>query len=340
MASLLLLASGLPVVSCFADFADGESDIQTRVHGAYDTITSTYNLPADSAVYVYARSVEFAEEQGGGFGGGVGSDFPQTSFSYWVVPVRIDFRLVNNSDSFYKISGFSFDIHNYNSSAFINLYNYDFGGLTVASITRPSDLANQVQRWSMIPDGGFLSLAPGQSVYYSGYIYYAIPVDLYGSQIVQQFQVISLTGAVMDAVDNNQGATAGGQQEIIDNIQDQYDTDSGQQDAITGDVNTAVDDIGNIGIFSFLIDFSKQLVGVFSSGSDSTSLTLPGFSITVDGEQHTVWEAQVYDLSSLEGPFAVLLAAMRLGTSVVVIGALISYLFGLYEHIFAGSEEY
>lgn len=340
MALLLLLVSGLPVGFCFADFADGEPDIQTRVHGDYNTITSTYNLPSDSSVYVYARSVEFYPQQGGAIGGGTGDLYPTQDSFYSTIPVRIDFRLVNNSDSYYKITGFTFDIHNYNSSAIINLLNYDFGGLTVASVTRPSNLANQVQRWSMVPDGGYLSLAPGQSVYYSGYIYYGYPDKVSAIDCVHQFQVISLSGQVMQDVESNQGATAGGQQQIIDNIQDQYDTNSGQQDAITGDVNTAISGIENIGLFSFLIDFSKQFVGVFSSGDDSTALTLPGFSITVDGQQLTVWEAHTFDFASMEGPFAVLLAALRLGTSVVVIGALISYLFGLYEHIFAGGEQY
>lgn len=331
----MVFGSVLGFSSASAEFADGEPDIQTRVHGDYNTITSTYNLPSDPSVYVYARSVEFYPQQGGAIGGGTGDLYPTQDSFYSTIPVRIDFRLVNNSDSFYKITGFSFDIHNYNPSAIINLLNYDFGGLTVASVTRPSDLANQVQRWSMIPDGGYLSLAPGQSVYYSGYIYYGYPDKVSAIDCVHQFQVISLTGAVMDAVDNNQGATAGGQNKIDQSIHDQYNASDEDKNDISGSVSDSVDEIGNIGIFSFLISFLQQFIGVFQE-TGSTALTFPGFSIASGGVTYQVWESHTFDFASLEDDFGALLAAVRLGTSVIVIGAFIDYLYRLYEHIFGG----
>lgn len=313
-----------------------DTDVSLYSFQEYDSYTATIRMNNIPELYMYGRLTEFYPVQGGVVGGGTGGDYPTQDNFYSLVPVRIDFRMVNNTDRYYQVQGFSFDVITPSSSSLINLVNYDFGDFFVSSVLNPS---STVQRFAITPSGGYFVVAPNSSYYFTGYIYYAYPNSVM-PDVVSDFSFYSISGQNSSATSDNQGATAGGQQEIVDNIQDQYDTSSGQQDEISGDVDDAVSGIENIGLFSFLIDFSKQFVGVFSSGDDSTALTLPGFSITVDGQQHVVWESQTFDLSTMEGPFAVLLAAMRLGTSIVVIGALISYLFGLYEHIFAGSEQY
>lgn len=233
--------------------------------------------------------------------------------------------------------------------------NYDFFKiqLNLSSVDNLAYYLSDVE----LPDGWFLDMAlsnDGKPVLYlrppyvmtvSPHNYYTVRFRLYfysSSAIgLSSVSFVSYPSVEFgDFVTSGLPSTVEGQEQIKNAINDQYDTNSGQQDAITGDVNTAISGLENIGLFSFLIDFSKQFVGVFSSGDDSTALTLPGFSISVDGEQLTVWEAHTFDFATMEGPFAVLLSALRLGTSVVVIGALISYLFGLYEHIFAGGEQY
>lgn len=344
MALLLLLVSGLPVGFCFAEFVDGDTDtlIQPYSFVGVSSYTDTYNFPDDTGLFCYGRSFPFQPVQGDVATGGTGSDYPSSVRPGFKVPVFVSLKFTNNTDFYYDISSVTFSLHMKEALDFnVSLTGISVDDWRVASIARPSAGKMYVQQITLVPGSGVMTLQPGQTYTLVLDLSYFLNTSTFSSSaFYDSFDVVSFAAVKVDDVDNSQGATAGGQQQIIDNIQNQYDTNSGQQDAITGDVNTAISGIENIGLFSFLIDFSKQFVGVFSSGDDSTSLTLPGFSITVDGEQLTVWEAHTFDFATMEGPFAVLLAALRLGTSVVVIGALISYLFGLYEHIFAGGEQY
>lgn len=349
MALLLLLVSGLPAGFCFADFSDeipdlddlGDLDSSAIQPYSFDRVMAWSNVLQDSnnaQVSIYGR----AHLLGGWMWKNVSvnnNTSVNTRSNLYALETKIQIRLINHSEQWQRFSSLTFRLHTSKGSDYVfYALDYNLDGWACASVSRPSGLANQVHQWTFIPESNYIDVAPGQTIIFDGSIWYGC-VDG-PSGCVDGFEMTSFACAPIDVKDNEQGATAGGQQQIIDNIQNQYDTNSGQQDAITGDVNTAISGIENIGLFSFLIDFSKQFVGVFSSGDDSTALTLPGFSITVDGEQLTVWEAHTFDFATMEGPFAVLLAALRLGTSVVVIGALISYLFGLYEHIFAGGEQY
>ena len=73
------------------------------------------------------------------------------------------------------------------------------------------------------------------------------------------------------------------------------------------------------------------LSGLVTAGS--TTLTFPAFAIAVQGTDYQVWQEHTFDLSQLDGWFSGLMAAVRLATSVVVVGAVIHYLQSVYKDV-------
>lgn len=82
---------------------------------------------------------------------------------------------------------------------------------------------------------------------------------------------------------------------------------------------------------SYVDTLFSGLSGLVTAGS--TTLTFPAFAIAVQGTDYQVWEEHTFDLSQLDGWFSGLMAAVRLATSVVVVGAVIHYLQSVYKDV-------
>ena len=136
--------------------------------------------------------------------------------------------------------------------------------------------------------------------------------------------------AVVDAI-NSQG------QAIQDKIDDQYAVGQEQTDAIGGfggEMAGSVED--KLGPLDYASQVSDQLVGLLSTPPGDPVLTLPAFSLTVDGQQHNVWGAQSYNLDELESTFGPLLTVVRFATVALVYFAFIRYLHGVWTSIVHG----
>lgn len=130
-----------------------------------------------------------------------------------------------------------------------------------------------------------------------------------------------------DALD--QSITDAGQG-VQDKIESQFDTSQGSE------VGSAAQDFADqaaesLGVVSYIDTLFSGLSGLVISGS--TTLTFPAFAIAVQGTDYQVWQEHTFDLSQLDGWFSGLMAAVRLATSVVVVGAVIHYLQSVYKDV-------
>lgn len=134
------------------------------------------------------------------------------------------------------------------------------------------------------------------------------------------------TQSIKDAIDHQ-----------TDVIEDQYSVGQEQTDAIGGfggQMAGAVED--KLGPLDYASQVSDQLVGLLSTPPGDPVLTLPAFSLTVDGQQHNVWGAQSYNLDDLEATFGPLLTVVRFATVSLVYFAFIRYLHGVWTSIVHG----
>lgn len=149
--------------------------------------------------------------------------------------------------------------------------------------------------------------------------------DFFRGNINLQFAAASedQSESVKDAV-NSQG------QAIQDKIESQYDTSQGS------DVGSSAQDFADqaaesLGVVSYVDTLFSGLSGLVTAGS--TTLTFPAFAIAVQGTDYQVWQEHSFDLLQLDGWFSGLMAAVRLATSVVVVGAVIHYLQSVYKDV-------
>lgn len=158
--------------------------------------------------------------------------------------------------------------------------------------------------------------------------------DIVGSSSKKQFGYIGQlsiqslgdysTGTnVSDSV-NSQG------QAIQDKIESQFDTSQGSEvgSAAQGFADQAAE---SLGVVSYIDTLFSGLSGLVTAGT--TTLTFPAFAIAVQGTDYQVWQEHTFDLSQLDGWFSGLMAAVRLATSVVVVGAVIHYLQSVYKDV-------
>lgn len=119
-------------------------------------------------------------------------------------------------------------------------------------------------------------------------------------------------------------------QAIQDKIDEQYDISDASQvgEAAQGFADQASE---SLGVVSYVDTLFSGLSGLVTAGS--TTLTFPAFAIAVQGTDYQVWEEHTFDLSQLDGWFSGLMAAVRLATSVVVVGAVIHYLQSVYKDV-------
>ncbi len=113
-------------------------------------------------------------------------------------------------------------------------------------------------------------------------------------------------------------------------IESQFDTSQGSE------VGSAAQDFAeqaseSLGVVSYVDTLFSGLSGLVTAGS--TTLTFPAFAIAVQGTDYQVWQEHTFDLSQLDGWFSGLMAAVRLATSVVVVGAVIHYLQSVYKDV-------
>lgn len=131
---------------------------------------------------------------------------------------------------------------------------------------------------------------------------------------------------VVDAINNQTGEINKNHDETMGKIDDVTDFDEQEQSDLTGAVDGASDQIKDkLGILSFGDHVLDHFFGIFDAVSGSPGITLPGFSIEVDGVQHVVWTDQVFDLSTIEDKFGPLMTAVHFATSFLVYAALVMY---------------
>ena len=119
-------------------------------------------------------------------------------------------------------------------------------------------------------------------------------------------------------------------QGIEDKIEDQYNTS--QSSELGSSAQDFADQASeSLGVVSYVDTLFSGLSGLVTAGS--TTLTFPAFAIAVQGTDYQVWEEHTFDLSQLDGWFSGLMAAVRLATSVVVVGAVIHYLQSVYKDV-------
>lgn len=172
-----------------------------------------------------------------------------------------------------------------------------------------------VQTWS--------ALTPGTlSVYYCSL------------QALTGFTKDDSSADIIAAIENqtgelDQSITDAGQG-VQDKIESQYDTSQGSEvgSAAQGFADQAAE---SLGVVSYVDTLFSGLSGLVTAGS--TTLTFPAFAIAVQGTDYQVWQEHTFDLSQLDGWFSGLMAAVRLATSVVVVGAVIHYLQSVYKDV-------
>ena len=119
-------------------------------------------------------------------------------------------------------------------------------------------------------------------------------------------------------------------QGVQDKIESQYDTSQGSDvgSAAQGFADQAAE---SLGVVSYVDTLFSGLSGLVTAGS--TTLTFPALAFAVEGTEYQFWEEYTFDLAQLDGWFAGLMAAVRLATSTVVVGAVLHYLQLVYKDV-------
>lgn len=143
---------------------------------------------------------------------------------------------------------------------------------------------------------------------------------------ITSLKIQATDNSVVDAINNQTDEINKNHDETMHKIDDVTDFDEQEQSDLTGAVDGASDQINaKLGILSFGDHVLDQFIGIFDAAAGSPGITLPGFSIEVDGVQHVVWTDQVFDLSSIEDKFGPLMTAVHFATSFLVYAALVMY---------------
>lgn len=119
-------------------------------------------------------------------------------------------------------------------------------------------------------------------------------------------------------------------QGVQDKMESQYDTSQGSEvgSAAQGFADQASE---SLGVVSYVDTLFSGLSGLVTAGS--TTLTFPALAFAVEGTEYQFWEEYTFDLAQLDGWFAGLMAAVRLATSTVVVGAVLHYLQLVYKDV-------
>lgn len=267
MAALLAAALFLCSVPVFAEFddssyfEDGDFLVSPFSWGTITNWTDTLNWSEDSSVYIYTRAI-LSDPLSWVV---VGDNYDYLNAQGRML--KLQFRFVNNSNEWVRFSSFSFDVSSESTEYSSFLVDYQFDNWVMASATRPTGTGNLVQRWSMFPTEGYFDVAPGQTIVCSGYLLYSNFDHV--QQIVTDFSLNSFACQYINEVDNEQSATAGGQQAIEDAINDNHQDTVDQfeqatnpdQAQATTDVDNAASDLESFedGIFTDINTYKADL---------------------------------------------------------------------------------
>lgn len=263
-------------------------------------------------------------------------------------------KAFNNNGSFSGVSGGYIRVDNMNGTYYFKkdqVYairlSFSFGGQSLD----PTSLSFFDSSWgrpfeilSSRPD--MVCFCPTKDFELNGsYFQYGFgqSINVVNSSLgVRYFSVQSLVGFTRDssgadiiaAIENqtgelDQSITDAGQG-VQDKIESQFDTSQGAE------VGSAAQDFADqaaesLGVVSYIDTLFSGLSGLVTAGS--TTMTFPAFVIAVHGTDYQVWQEHTFDLAQLDGWFSGLMAAVRLATSVVVVGAVIHYLQSVYKDV-------
>lgn len=157
-------------------------------------------------------------------------------------------------------------------------------------------------------------------------------VEKGSSEEVILSQILSKLSQMESSINNSIGNAAGNivdsvgnaADSITDSIENQYKVEE-NEDFGVGDIQEQVNQ--KLGVLNFGADTLNNFLGLFSpSNAGDTSITFPGFSITVQGVKYQVWNDKQFDLSFLDQHFGVLMTAVRTITVLSVWLAVLQYL--------------
>lgn len=121
-------------------------------------------------------------------------------------------------------------------------------------------------------------------------------------------------------------------QNIINAVKSLFIPSDDELSSFMGDMKDFLTD--KLGFLAYPFEILGKLVDLVAKTGSST-LTLPGFSIM----GHTVWDEITYDLSDGLSPFSTLLDAIKVGTSVIIVGAFLMYCQKKFNEVLGGASE-
>lgn len=290
-------------------------------------VMTNYNTSAsaDSKQYYVVNRVKWQNR--------VGSDFIDKVFVNNQSEILVNLKVDGDWSSGAHIP-FKFTFSGHTSPVLKAGVKYNLSGYVVGATSKDTFTWNAAFGTIPINNGYFssdftlssdLNLGDSSDGQYTFFTCY----DSSGVELQVQSLVISAVyddSDVVDAINNQTDDMNKNHDETMDKIDDVTDFDDKEQSDLTGAVDGASDQINEkLGILSFGDHVLDQFIGIFDAAAGSPGITLPGFSIEVDGVQHVVWTDQVFDLSSIEDKFGPLMTAVHFATSFLVYAALVMY---------------
>ena len=124
---------------------------------------------------------------------------------------------------------------------------------------------------------------------------------------------------------------------INNNYQDLTRPSDSAVDSASGTLSDTSDVTDKTGLFTSIDNLTQGVFNLFSNPG-STTLTFPGFGMSINGVSYDVWADTTYNLSDIDDKFNGLMSVVRFATSLLVYLALIRYLINTYHRIFGDGE--
>lgn len=291
-------------------------------------VMTKYNTSAslDSKQYFVVNRVKWQNR--------IGSDFIDSVFVNNQTEIYVNLKVAGDWSSNGAHVPFKFTYSGHTSPVLKAGIKYNLSGYVIGATSKDTFTWNSAFGTIPINNGYFsadftpssdINLGDNSDSQYTFFTCY----DSSGVDLQVQSLVISAVydnDDVVDAINNQTGEINKNHDETMGKIDDVTDFDEQEQSDLTGAVDGASDQIKDkLGILSFGDHVLDQFFGIFDAVSGSPGITLPGFSIEVDGVQHVVWTDQVFDLSMIEDKFGPLMTAVHFATSFLVYAALVMY---------------
>lgn len=172
----------------------------------------------------------------------------------------------------------------------------------------------------------------------------------YGSSLVVDSQPVTFSFyfvpsqfTITDDAFVSSNSEVGKLQDIEDTIKHEHQEEIDKGDSSGSDASGMVDDItsqvkSKWEILFYPIEFTKKFLALFTSGSGSTGITFPAFSLEVNGSTYQVWDSYTFDLASLESDFSILFTGLHMVVGTIEVSAFIKYLYNKYDEVFGGGS--